>query len=317
MTNNRSHTPRFAVRVFWAYRSVLERFPPQMNPNTATATLAKSDPESTPAAAAADAPDMPVTDAHDDPRCVPITLDGPIPEGSEIEYPNYSPEEHEMWKILYARQRELLPGRASQEYLDGLRLLNLPEDRVPALRDVSAVLEKATGWKLTRSPGLLHEKDFFERLARRVFPATDYVRPRHEMDYTPAPDLFHDVFGHAPMIVHESFANFFQKIGRAAASAKAVGEVRLGLVRIYWFTVEFGLIDTPEGMRIYGNGITSSYSEVRHSLTDAVEKRPFVAENVARQEYDIWHMQPVLFVIESFEQLERGFQDWAERHGLL
>ncbi len=287
-----------------------------MNANAATATLAKNDPASTAAAAAADAPPPP-TDAHDDPRCLPIALDGPIPEGAEIEYPNYSPEEHETWKILYARQRKLIPGRACQEYIDGLQMLNLPEDRIPALREVSAVLEKATGWKLTRSPGLLHEKDFLDRLARRVFPATDYMRPRNEMDYTPAPDLFHDVFGHTPMIVHRSFANFFQRIGQAAASENAVGDVRVGLVRIYWFTVEFGLIQTPDGLRIYGNGITSSYGEVQHSLTDAVEKRPFIPENVARQEYDIWHMQPVLFVIDSFEQLERGFEDWARSHRLL
>ena len=275
-----------------------------MNTNTATALPTNES-------------DLVAADSHDDPRCVPITLDGPIPEGPEIPYPDYSAEEHETWKILYARQRELMPGRACQEYIDGLALLDLPEDRIPALRDVSAVLEKATGWKLTRSPGLLHEKDFFERLARRVFPSTDYMRPRKEMDYTPAPDLFHDVFGHAPMIVHEEFANFFQKIGQAAASPNATGDVRLGLVRIYWFTVEFGLIQTPEGLRIYGNGITSSYGEVRHSLTDAVEKRPFVPEDVAKQEYDIWHMQPVLFVIDSFEQLETGFEDWARSHRLL
>ncbi len=267
----------------------------------------------------ATAPTETVSEAatHEDPRCVPIALDGPIPEGSEIPYPNYSADEHDIWKTLYARQRELIPGRACQEYIDGLGMLRLPEDRVPALRDVSAVLEKATNWKLTRSPGLLHEKDFFERLARRVFPATDYVRPRQELDYTPAPDLFHDVFGHTPMIVHDQFANFFQKIGEAAASENAVGDVRLGLVRIYWFTVEFGLIDTPQGMRIYGNGITSSYGEVQHSLTDAVEKRPFIPEKVAQQEYDIWHMQPVLFVIDSFEQLETGFENWAKSHRLL
>lgn len=256
------------------------------------------------------------SESHD-PRCQPIALDGPIPEGDQIAYPDYSAEDHDVWKTLYARQRELLPGRACQEYIDGLAMLKLPEDRVPALRDVSAVLDRATGWRLTRSPGLLHEKDFFERLARRVFPSTDYVRPRHELDYTPAPDLFHDVFGHAPMIVHRSFADFFQQIGQAANSPNAVGDVRLGLVRIYWFTVEFGLIDTPEGLRIYGNGITSSYAEVRHSLTDAVEKRPFIPDEVAKQEYDIWHMQPVLFVVESFQQLENGFGEWAKRHRLL
>ena len=251
----------------------------------------------------------------DDPRCIPITLDAPIEEGDAIAYPTYTAEEHETWRIMYARQRELLPTHACQEFLDGMEQLKFPDDRIPALRDVSRELDKATKWTLARSPGLLHEKDFFELLARRVFPSTDYIRPRSELDYTPAPDLFHDIFGHCPMITLPSFANFYQRIGQAAA--KAEGEVREGLVRIYWFTVEFGLVRQNGKDLIYGNGIASSYAEAKNSLTDAVERRPFIPNMVAQQPYDIWHMQPVLFVIDSFEQLEQSFDDWAKRNGLL
>jgi phenylalanine-4-hydroxylase len=136
------------------------------------------------------------------------------------------------------------------------------------------------------------------------------------MDYTPAPDCFHDIFGHTPMIVHPQFANFYQKIGEAAVACKDAA-VEEGLTRIYWFTVEFGLIKNPGGLRIYGNGIISSFGESQHSLTDKVEKRPFVADQVAAQPYDIWHYQNPLFVIESFDHLERAFDSWARSHGLL
>ncbi len=250
-----------------------------------------------------------------DPRCVPIKLDGPAPEGDDITYPGYSEEEHETWKLMYARQEKLLPGRASDEYLEGLKLMDFPRDRIPALGDASRVLEKTTNWKVARVPGLLHEQDFFSRLARRVFPSTDYIRPRHEMDYTPAPDLFHDVFGHMPMITNPVFANFYQKIGQAALNAQ--GQDRRRLERIYWFTVEFGLIRNNGDLRIYGNGIISSYSEVQFSLTDEAEKRPFDPDKMAEQEYDVWHMQPLLFVIDSFEQLEEGFYGWARKRKLL
>ena len=257
----------------------------------------------------------PETQTTDDPRCIPIALDAPIPEGDAIEYPHYSDEDNETWKIMYARQRELLPTHACREFLDGMAQLKFPEDRIPALRNVSRELDKATRWKLARSPGLLHEKDFFELLARRVFPSTDYIRPRKELDYTPAPDCFHDIFGHCPMITLPAFANFYQRIGQAAANAE--GTIREGLVRIYWFTVEFGLVRQDGKDLIYGNGIASSYGEAKNAMTSAVEKRPFVPEKVAQQPYDIWHFQPILFVIDSFEQLESGFDDWARRNGLV
>lgn len=250
-----------------------------------------------------------------DPRCVPIKLDGPAPEGDDILYPDYSGEEHETWKMMFERQMELLPGRACQEYLDGLDMMKFPVDKIPYLADVGRILEKTSNWQVARVPGLLYEQDFFSRLARRVFPSTDYIRPKHEMDYTPAPDLFHDIFGHTPMITNPAFADFYQEIGKASYHAK--GQDRRRLERIYWFTVEFGLINTPQGMRIYGNGIISSYGETLHCLTNKVEKRPFNPDVMAEQEYEVWHYQPLLYVIESFEQLEQGFYEWARSRKLI
>jgi phenylalanine-4-hydroxylase len=251
-----------------------------------------------------------------DPRCVPIKLTGPIPVGAECRYPSYTADEQAVWRELFARQEKLLPGRAADEFLRGLAVLDLDREKIPALADVSRKLHAATGWQIARTPGLLDAHDFFSHLARRIFPCTDYVRARSEMDYTPAPDCFHDIFGHTPMIVHPRFADFYQKIGQAALHCPSP-DVEEGLTRIYWFTVEFGLIKNPTGLRIYGNGIISSYGETQHSLTGKVRKLPFDPLRVAAQPYDIWHFQDPLFVIESFEQLEEQFDAWARRHGLL
>jgi phenylalanine-4-hydroxylase len=238
-----------------------------------------------------------------------------MPEGEEIQAPEYSPEEHETWRLLFARQRALLPGRASDEFLAGLERMRFPEERIPSLRAASAVLSETTGWRVARVPGLLHEEDFFAHLARRVFPSTDFIRPRREMDYTPAPDLFHDVFGHTPMITNPAFADFYQRLGMAALAARGVDRRRLE--RFYWFTVEFGLIRTGHGLRIYGNGILSSFAETHHSLTDQAAKRAFDAEEIVEMDYDVSHLQPVLFVIDSFEQLAEEFDRWARRRRLL
>src|SRR5262245_47565469 len=155
-----------------------------------------------------------------DPRCIPIQLDAPAPEGDAIQAPHYPPADHATWTKLYARQRERLPGRACREFLDGLEAMRFPEDRIPSLREASGVLEATTGWKVARVPGLLHEQPFFAFLARRVFPSTDYIRRPEEMDYTPAPDLFHDVFAHLPMITHTGFGDFYQAMGRCAPAAR-------------------------------------------------------------------------------------------------
>jgi phenylalanine-4-hydroxylase len=250
-----------------------------------------------------------------DPRCVPVKLHGPIPVGDEIAYPDYPAVDHEVWRTLFARQEELLAGRAADEFLTGLKALALDRDRIPALADVSRQLQRATGWQIARTPGLLDAHDFFSHLARRIFPCTDYVRGRHELDYTPAPDCFHDIFGHTPMIMHPRFADFYQKIGEAALNCRDAATEE-ALTRIYWFTVEFGLVKNPGGLRIYGNGIISSFGETKHSLTDQVKKLPFAPETAGATPYDIWHFQDTLFVIDSFDQLGKAFDAWVRQHSL-
>ena len=257
---------------------------------------------------------------HLDPRCVPQTLDGAPPIGAAILYPGYSEIDQETWRLLYARQLAFLPGRASAAYLRGAEALTLGGARIPALADLSARLGAATGWQVARVPGLLHERDFFELLSRRVFPSTDYIRGREELDYTPAPDLFHDIFGHMPMLTEPAFADFYQRFGQAAL--RATGVQRVQLERLHWFSVEFGLVHEPQpdgstARRIFGAGILSSHGEVQSALSDAVEVRPYDVATVAEQDYDVWHLQPLLFELDSFEQLVGQFTEWATDQALL
>ncbi|MBF2054189.1 MAG: phenylalanine 4-monooxygenase [Candidatus Sericytochromatia bacterium] len=244
-----------------------------------------------------------------DPRCIPIKLDAPLPVGDAIVTPEYTPEQHKIWSFLSRRQHEVLPGRACEVFLRGLKQLDLPLDQIPSLSVLSRRLQQTAQWQICRTPGLLNEQDFFEALSRRVFPSTDYIREDHELDYTPAPDCFHDIFGHLPMITAPDFADFYQMYGQA--SLRATGANRRKLERFHWFTVEFGLILEDGQPRIYGNGIASSYRETFHALGDEVERRPFDPEGMAAQEYEVWHLQPILYVVESFEQLKQGFKDWA------
>lgn len=250
-----------------------------------------------------------------DPRCIPQKLNSKVPEDQEIQYPYYSDDEHNRWKRLFERQMGLLESKACNEYMEGTQKLNFIPDKIPALKELSSIFYKTTGWRIARVPGLIHEKDFFELLRRKVFPSTDYIRGEEELDYTPAPDLFHDIFGHMPLLTNPSFASFYSLFGNAAL--KAEGIMRKYLETFHWFTVEFGLIKQTEGMRIYGAGIVSSLGEVQHALSDKVKVIDFDLEKIIVQEYDVWHLQPVLFAIESFEQLEKGFIHWAKKSGLL
>ncbi|MBE0646010.1 MAG: phenylalanine 4-monooxygenase [Bacteroidetes bacterium] len=249
-----------------------------------------------------------------DPRCIPIKLDGDVPEHEAITYPDYPAHDHETWKTLYSRQAGQLPGRACEEYLEGMRLLGLQPDHLPALRDISLTLDEMVGWRIARIPGLLDTNDFFSFMARAHFPSTDYIRQPHELEYTPAPDCFHDIFGHMPTLTNPFFSSFFQYFAQTFLRVSDPKEIRQ-LERFYWFTVEFGLINTPEGRRIYGAGILSSPKEVLHSLSDAVEVIDFTPERLGTQEYEVWHLQPILFAIESFEQLESEFRAWAQFKG--
>lgn len=252
-------------------------------------------------------------EAARDPRCTPVTLTGPVPEGDTLVDPAFADEDHAIWRELMRRQRPLLESIACLEFLDGLEQLGLGDERIPSYREIDRRLERATGWRIARIPGLLHERDFFAFLARGVFPCTDTIRPRSELDYTPAPDLFHDVFGHTPMIVLPRFAEFYRRLGQVALRAE--GEAARAIERFYWFTVEFGLIRQAGELRVYGNGILSSNGESRHCLTDAVERLPFDPQRIAAQDYDVWHLQERLFVIETFDELADGFESWARARG--
>ena len=250
-----------------------------------------------------------------DPRCIPQSLDGEPPTGAEIVHPDYPDSDHAIWSGLFERQVMLFPGRGAKAYMDGIDLLGLSADRIPALRDLSAVLEKATGWKIARIPGLLHERDFFGLLAQRIFPSTDYIRGLKELDYTPAPDLFHDIFGHMPMLTDPDFADFYHRFGQAALNA--TGQDRISLERLHWFTVEFGLVDQPAGRKIYGAGILSSKEELEHALSDDVTVHPFDPARIVEQDYEVWHVQDILYAVKSFAQLERGFREWTALRGLV
>lgn len=250
-----------------------------------------------------------------DPRCIPQKLDGPVPEHDEIIYPNYPQSDHESWKVLYNRQMSSLPDRVCEEYINGVDKLNFSPDRIPSLKELSYIFLNTTGWKVARVPGLIHEQNFFDLLRRRVFPSTDYIRGKEELDYTPAPDLFHDMFGHMPLLTNKNFASFYQMFGEAALNAQ--GEIRKELETLHWFTVEFGLIKKPVGIRIYGAGIISSKEEIIHALSDKVKVFDFDPDRIVKQGYDVWHLQPVLFAIESFAQLEDGFKQWTKKQNLL
>ncbi len=250
-----------------------------------------------------------------DPRCIPQKLEKNPPVDDQIPYPEYPAADHENWKYLFERQMKYLQDKACDEYLNGVNKLHFTPDKIPALKNLSEVFKRTTGWKIARVPGLIHEHDFFELLRNKIFPSTDYIRSKDELDYTPAPDCFHDMFGHMPMLTNPNFASFYRMFGEAALHAE--GSARKNLETFHWFTVEFGLIKKSEGMRIYGAGIVSSLGEVKHSLSGNAEVKNFDPEIIIKQPYDVWHLQPVLFAIDSFEQLEEGFKDWTYRNGLL
>lgn len=250
-----------------------------------------------------------------DPRCIPQTLSVPPPIGKDIVPPVYSDEDRSNWRFLFNRQMQILPSRAGKAFLDGVEMLGMTEDAIPSLSSVSKKMEAETGWRVARIPGLLHERDFFSLLADRVFPSTDYLREKKELDYTPAPDCFHDMFGHMPMLTEPAFADYYQLFGQASMNAK--GHQRIQLERMHWFTVEFGLVRQKEGLRIFGAGILSSKDEVAHALNDEAEIIPYSAARVVEQDYEVWHLQPRLFALESFNQLVSEFREWTRDQGLM
>ncbi|UFN50343.1 phenylalanine 4-monooxygenase [Roseomonas sp. OT10] len=216
---------------------------------------------------------------------------------------SYTPEEHGVWRTLAERQGGLLPGRACDEFLQGLRLLDLGSGGIPDFRRLSEVLTRRTGWQVVAVPGLVPDEVFFDHLAHRRFPAGRFIRRPEELDYLEEPDVFHDVYGHVPMLMHPAFADYMQAYGAGGLRARRLGALE-NLARVYWYTVEFGLVEGPEGLRLYGAGIASSRAETIFALTDDSPHRlRFALERVLRTRYRIDDFQETYFVIPGFDAL--------------
>ncbi len=241
----------------------------------------------------------------------PVRADWTIDQGWDA----YTPAEHAVWKTLFERQQKLLPGRACDEFIAGMKNLPIGADAIPDFRELSEVLGKRTGWEVVAVPGLVPDEVFFEHLANRRFPSGNFIRKPHELDYLEEPDVFHDVFGHVPMLMNPSIADYIQAYGKGGLRAKKLG-VLDKLARVYWYTVEFGLIQQKDGLRIYGAGIASSRTESVFALEDASPNRiGFDLERVMRTHYRIDDFQESYFVIDSLAQLLSLAQiDFAPRY---
>lgn len=215
-------------------------------------------------------------------------------------YP-YTREDDGVWAELFARQMRFLPGRVAPEYLAGVAALGLNGDKTPQVRDIDARLASLTGAGVEGVPAIIPPTRFFTLLSQRKFPVATFLRRREDIDYIEEPDLFHEVFGHCPLLTNPDYADFVQGIGhRALAMDK---DMRWRMFRLFWFTVEFGMIETPDGLRAYGAGIVSSPSEAAHAASGKAVMRPFDLLEVFRTPYRIDIVQPLYFVITGFDQL--------------
>jgi len=231
----------------------------------------------------------------------------------EQDWQAYTLEQHAVWRELVARRMPQLREHACAEYLDGFEQIGLREDRLPDLKAVSALLAPRTGWASTPVSGFLPANAFFEMLAARRFPTTTWLRARESMDYTPEPDIFHDVFGHVPMHAHPVFADFLEHYGKTCASVIDRPEALERLGRIFWFTVEFGLIRQGGEIKVYGSGLISSHGECTRVLNGGCEVKDFDLETVMNQEMQTSEMQPVLYAVESFEQIYEAAKEAEAR----
>lgn len=215
----------------------------------------------------------------------------------------YTPQEHAVWKMLFERQSKLLPGRACDEFVRGMQDLPIGPDQIPNFEQLSETLSQRTGWQIVAVPGLVPDDVFFEHLAHRRFPAGHFIRKPHELDYLEEPDVFHDVFGHVPMLMNPAIADYIQAYGEGGLRAKRLGVLEK-LARVYWYTVEFGLVKQPGGLRVYGAGIASSATETVFSVEDDSPNRvAFDLERVMRTNYRIDDFQETYFVLDNLNDL--------------
>jgi phenylalanine-4-hydroxylase len=213
----------------------------------------------------------------------------------------YTPEEDAVWGELFTRQMKFLQGRMAPAFLEAVDRLGLTPDLVPQVRDIDARLGRLTGAGVEGVPAIIPPARFFELLSQRRFPVATFIRRREDMDYIEEPDIFHEVFGHCPLLTDPDYAAFIERFGKTAAALGKACSWRM--FRLFWFTVEFGMIRTPEGLRGFGAGIASSLSEAAHATSGKADMLPFDLMTAFRMPYRIDIVQPVYFVIDSFAQL--------------
>jgi len=230
-----------------------------------------------------------------------MAADWTVPQHADL----YTDENQETWRLLLRRQTALAEKHACPEFLDGLKALGI-DARIPDFAEINARLGKLTGWRIVGVPGLIPDAVFYDHLAHRRFPVTVWIRTRAELDYLVEPDLFHDFFGHVPLLSNPVFADYMQAYGQRGVEAGSKIDL---LARLYWYTVEFGLIRTPQGLKAYGAGILSSAAEIKHALEDKdVERLPFEAISVMLRPYEIDKLQNTYFVLDDFHQLFEAAQ---------
>lgn len=229
--------------------------------------------------------------------------------GLHQQYDAYTDEDFEVWKFLFERQLPTLKQVAAQEYIVGLDNIKFTPNKIPNIIETNKLLAQQTGWELVVVPGIIKEPDFFNLLSQKKFPATTWLRKKNSLDYLPEPDMFHDVFGHVPLLTHYHFTEFFQAIGNLGVKHLQNETIVAMLGRLYWFTVEFGLIKTNNITKIFGAGIISSFSETTFSLSEEPTHLPYNVELIMNRNYENDHIQDTYYVINSFEQLYHSISD--------
>ncbi len=244
-----------------------------------------------------------------------VPLEAARPFLIQQDWAAYTPEQHATWSELVRRCMPQLRQHACQEYLDGFQQIGLREDSIPDLAAVSARLEPRTGWNSTAVSGFLPADAFFEMLAARRFPTTTRLRDKKLLEYTPEPDIFHDVFGHVPMHAHPVFAEFLHKYGSVCCRMAGRKDDLARMGRLFWFTVEFGVIRQQDGIKVYGSGLISSHGECSYVVEGGPEIRDFDLDEVLEHEFSISQMQPVLYAVESFQQIYEAAKEADRRLG--
>ena len=228
---------------------------------------------------------------------------------TEQVYSNYTQEDFEVWKLLFNRQASLIKSSASSEYLKALDVIGFSDERIPDFKQIADVLKPLTGWNLVTVPNISEQKQFFVFLSQKQFTATCWLRRMDELDYLEEPDMFHDVFGHAPLLSNKAYTDFFKAISHIALKYIDNPKAIELLGRIYWFTIEFGLIRENEKLKIYGAGIISSFGETQNCFKESTKKFDFNVRQILDTDFRTDVLQDKYFVIDSFEQLYRSIPE--------